>query len=81
MDIKIPFKQYNRFLNRFGYELVEVGFIYNNLEAEMFVYDDLKKNLARCNSGVEVIGALLDDLAKESGKTIADSIKTAYNKL
>ena len=59
----------------------EIGFIYNNLESEMFVYDDLKKNLARCNSGVEVIGALLDDLAKESGKTIADSIKTAYNKL
>lgn len=23
LDIKIPFKQYNRFLNRFGYELVE----------------------------------------------------------
>ena len=47
----------------------------------MLVYDDLKKNLARCNKGVEVIGLLRDDLEKEIGKAIADSIKTAYNKL
>ena len=53
----------------------EIGFIYNSLEAEMLVYDDLKKNLARCNKGVEVIELLRDNLANEIGKTIANSIK------
>ena len=46
----------------------------------MLVYDDLKKNLARCNKGVEVIELLRDNLAKEIGKTIANSIKPMYNK-
>lgn len=77
-NYKKPEDSYSDYVQAFN---EEIGFIYNNLEAEMLVYDDLKKNLACCNKGVEVIGFLRDDLEKEIGKVIADSIRTAYNKL
>ena len=48
----------------------EIGFIYNNLEAEMQIYSDLKRNLARCNGGTEVIESLRNNLEKEIEKTI-----------
>ncbi|SFO93461.1 hypothetical protein SAMN05216343_10141 [Oscillibacter sp. PC13] len=66
-NYKKPEDLYSDYVQAFN---EEIGFIYNNLEVEMLVYDELKKNLARCNKGVEVIGLLRDNLEKKLEKLL-----------
>ena len=65
-------EQYDDYLH--AYE-AEIGFIYERLEDEMKVYEELKENLTRCSGREEVIKSLLEKYEKEIAKRIANSIK------
>ena len=65
-------EQYDDYLH--AYE-TEIGFIYERLEDEMKVYEELKENLTRCSGREEVIKSLLEKYEKEIAKRIANSIK------
>ena len=65
-------EQYDDYLH--AYE-TEIGFIYERLEDEMKVYEELKENLTRCSGREEIIKLLLEKNEKEIAKTIANSIK------
>ena len=65
-------EQYDDYLHTYE---AEIGFIYERLEDEMKVYEELKENLTRCSGREEIIKLLLEKNEKEIAKTIANSIK------
>ena len=70
-------EQYDDYLH--AYE-AEIGFIYERLEDEMKVYEELRENLTRCSGREEVIKSLLGKYMEEMNKTIESSIMMMYKK-
>ena len=76
-DYNDPLKSYADYLQ--AYE-EEIGFIHEDLENEMKVYDDLQENLAQCSGREEVVKSLFGKYMGEMNKTIESSIMMMYEK-